>query len=206
MDGTLVDSTAVVESVWARFADRHGLDVGEILKTSHGRQMKDTVLQWGPVDVDVRAEAHDLSTFEIGQTRGIIALPGADVFANALPRDAVALVTSAPLALAEVRMAVAGIDLPAVVVTADDVDNGKPAPDCYLRAAELLGIEPADAVVFEDAEAGIAAGLAAGMRTVVVGEVSGGITVGLPRIPDYTELGFTVEVDSEGTSWLVIQL
>jgi sugar-phosphatase len=188
MDGTLIDSTAVVESVWARFATRYGIDVREILKTSHGRQMVDTVRRWAPAGTDIAAECLELSSFEITQTEGIVSLPGASSFANALPRQTRALVTSAPRELAVARMSLAGFDLPDVVITADDVERGKPDPSCYLLAAERLGVSPADAVVFEDAEAGLRAGLAAGMRCVVVGDLQGDVTRGLPRVSDYARL------------------
>jgi len=206
MDGTLVDSTAVVESVWSRFALRHGIDVRDILKTSHGKQMKDTIAAWGPAGVDVSLESSDLAAFEITQNDGVIEVAGAADFANAVPRDAIALVTSAPLALAKVRMAVAGVDLPVVVVTADEIPRGKPHPDCYLRAAELLGVDPADAIVFEDADAGIAAGLAAGMRTIVVGDLDSELAAGLPRIRDYRDVAIATMVDTEGRRQLVLTL
>jgi sugar-phosphatase len=188
MDGTLVDSTAVVEDVWARFATRHGLDVREILKTSHGRQMVDTVRRWSPDGTDIAAECRELSDYEILQTEGIVGLPGASTFVNALPQATKALVTSAPRNLAVDRMRIAGFDLPDVVVSAEDVERGKPDPSCYLRAAELLGVSPADAIVFEDAEAGVRSALAAGMRCVVVGDLQGDVTRGLPRIRDYSTL------------------
>jgi sugar-phosphatase len=188
MDGTLVDSTAVVEEVWARFATRYGLDVREILKTSHGRQMVDTVRRWAPEGTDVAAECRELAGYEILQTEGIVSLPGAAAFANALPPRTTALVTSAPRDLAVDRMRLAGFDLPDVVVSAEDVEHGKPDPSCYLRAAELLGVSPDEAIVFEDAEAGIRSALAAGMRCVVVGELRGDVTDGLPRVRDYAAL------------------
>lgn len=55
-----------------------------------------------------------------------------------------------------------------VVVTGDDVSVGKPDPEAYLRAAQLLGVEPADCLVFEDSLIGATAARAAGMRTVGV--------------------------------------
>ena len=205
MDGTLVDSTVVVERVWGRYADRHGLDVNAILATSHGRLMRETVARWAPEGVDIEAECDDLSTFELAQKDGMYAVGGAAAFANAVPRDAVALVTSAPLNLATIRLTAAGIDMPAVVVTADDVERGKPHPDPYLRAAELLGVAPRDAVVFEDAEAGIGSALAAGMRCVVVGSATGPITEGLPRIADYSQITATV-VEVEGETRILLEL
>lgn len=205
MDGTLVDSTIVVERVWSRYADRHGLDLQAILATSHGRLMRETVARWAPEGIDIEAECDDLSTFELAQTDGMYPVAGAAAFANAVPRDAVALVTSAPLNLATIRLNAAGITLPHVVVTADDVEHGKPHPDPYLRGAELLGVAPKDAVVFEDAEAGIESALAAGMRCIIVGSVTGAITEGLPRIADYSEITATV-VDVDGETRILLEL
>jgi sugar-phosphatase len=82
--------------------------------------------------------------------------------------------------------------VPDVTVTAEDVTAGKPDPSGYLLAAERLGVDPADAIVYEDAEAGIRAGLAAGMRVVVVGDHASAATAGLPRVRDHR--GTTVEV------------
>ncbi|MBU1589212.1 MAG: HAD-IA family hydrolase, partial [Actinobacteria bacterium] len=121
---------------------------------------------------------------------GVEALPGAADLLRALPK--IALVTSAPRSLALVRMKAAGLPIPEVVVTADDVEFGKPRPDCYLLAAELLGVSASDAIVFEDAEAGVLAGLAAGATVVVVGALDVAATHGLLRVPDYS--GVTVEV------------
>ncbi len=110
----------------------------------------------------------------------------------ALPAGSHALVTSAGRELARARLTGAGVRVPDLLVTAEDVANGKPHPDGYLLAASRLGVDPADAIVYEDAEAGIQAGLAAGMRVVVVGDHASDATVGLPRVRDHR--GTTVEV------------
>ena len=185
MDGTLVDSTAVVESVWSRFADMLGVPLAEILATSHGVRMEDTVRRHASANADVDAIVEELSGCELASTEPVVAVPGAAAFVRSLPADAVALVTSATLDLAELRMRAITVPMPGVVVTASDVDRGKPFPDCYLRALALIGEDPADAVVFEDAPAGIEAALAAGIRTVVVGGYDGPLARGLMRVPDY---------------------
>jgi len=69
------------------------------------------------------------------------------------------------------------------------------APRPYLDAAALLGCDPADAVVFEDADAGIRSGLAAGMQVVVVGDAAGPIAEGLPAIRDYSQIEASVDGD-----------
>jgi sugar-phosphatase len=198
MDGTLVDSTAVVEQVWTAFAAEHGMDARAIIATGHGVRAEDTMRRHGPAGFDVEAGADRLFDLEFAAVDGIVAVPGARAFVESLPAASIALVTSARRALAMRRLEIADVPTPAVVVTAADVEHGKPAPDCYLMAAELLTVDPADAIVFEDAEAGIAAGLAAGMRTVVVGSHESETTRGLPRIRDYRDVTVTVhaaEVD-----------
>lgn len=198
MDGTLVDSTAIVEQVWSEFAGRYGLDIDEILRTSHGIQAKDTVRRFAPAGADIDALAEELGGMERTRTNGIVALPGAAAFLRSLPADAVALVTSADRILAGVRMQAAGLGMPAASVTSEDVSRGKPDPEGYLRAAALLGVDPLDAVVFEDAPAGIAAGLAAGIRTVAVGPNTGKLPDGVLHIPDYASVSASVDVDEDG--------
>ena len=142
MDGTLVDSTSIVEQVWTTFAARYGLDIGEILRSSHGVQAMDTVRRFAPAGSDIQALAAELGRMELAETRGIVPVPGAPELLASLPPDAVALVTSASRDLAEVRMAAAGIGVPAVSVTSEDVMRGKPHPEGYLRAAVPAGCRP----------------------------------------------------------------
>ena len=202
MDGTLVDSTSIVEQVWTTFAGRYGLDIGEILRSSHGVQAMDTVRRFAPAGSDVHALAAELGRMELAETRGIVPVPGALELVACLPPDAVALVTSASRDLAEVRMAAAGIRVPAVSVMSEDVSQGKPHPEGYLQAAALLGVAPADAVIFEDAPAGIAAGIAAGIRTVAVGPNAGELPDGVLHIPDYAEVAVTTHVTGAGVRTL----
>jgi sugar-phosphatase len=192
MDGTLVDSHAVVERIWGNFAGRFDLDLAEILATSHGVRMVETIRRHAPAGTDAEALTVELGAIEVLDTDGVVEIPGARAFVAQLPVASVALVTSATLPLAASRMESIGVPMPGAVVTAEDVERGKPQPDCYLRAAELLGVDPVDAIVFEDAEAGIQAGLAAGMRVVVVGSWESETTVGLPRIADYAATAVTV--------------
>ena len=198
MDGTLVDSTAIVEEVWSEFAGRYGLDIEEILRTSHGVQAKDTVRRFAPAGADIDALAEELGEMERTRTDGIVALPGAAELLRSLPADAVAMVTSADRILAGVRMQAAGLEMPATTVTSEAVTRGKPPPEGYLRAAALLGAEPADVVVFEDAPAGIASARAAGMRTVVVGDAGGEAADGLWQIADYSAVTATASLDAAG--------
>ncbi|WP_122466404.1 HAD-IA family hydrolase [Pseudomonas viridiflava] len=168
MDGTLLNSVIAAERVWAKWAQKHGLDVNRFLPTIHGVRSIDTVRKQNIPGIDVQQEADAISQAEIEDVEGVAAIEGVADFLASLPADRWAVVTSAPLALAQARMKAAGLTLPDVVITAEDVTQGKPAPDGFLLAAQRLGVEPAQCLVFEDAPAGIAAGKAAGARVVVV--------------------------------------
>jgi mannitol-1-/sugar-/sorbitol-6-phosphatase len=206
MDGTLVDSTPVVEQIWSEFALRYGLDYAEILRTSHGVQAIDAVRRFAPAGADVLALTAELDAMERVRTEGIVPLPGASELLHILPDDAVALVTSADRILADIRMDAAGLTMPAAAVTADVITRGKPHPEGYLRAAELLGVQPADALVFEDAPAGIAAALAAGIRTVAVGPHTGPLPDGVLHLNDYSSVRATVATHSDGSRIISFRL
>ncbi|NKQ28614.1 HAD-IA family hydrolase [Streptomyces galbus] len=173
MDGTLVNSDAVVERVWRRWADHHGLDGDEVMKVVHGRQgyaSMAVLLPGRPMERNYADNARMLAE-ETADLDGVVPVPGAGEFLAALVRLGVphALVTSADVPLSTARMGAAGLGLPAVRVTAESVGASKPDPEGFLKGAAELGVDPADCVVFEDSGAGIAAGRAAGMRVVGVG-------------------------------------
>ncbi len=171
MDGTLVNSDAVVERIWRRWADRHGLDGDEVMKVVHGRQgyaSMAVLLPDRPMELNHADNARMLAE-ETADLEGVVAIPGAFEFLASLHGLPHALVTSADVALSTARMRAAGLGLPDVRVTAESVGASKPDPEGFLKGAAELGVDPADCVVFEDSGAGIAAGRAAGMRVVGVG-------------------------------------
>ncbi|RDV46015.1 phosphatase [Leifsonia sp. ku-ls] len=190
MDGTLVDSTPVVEAVWTSFGERHGIDPAALLAYAHGRQAVDTIAHFLP-ELSVAERdglVSDLVAEEVTRTDGIVQIPGAVALLEGLIADGapVAVVTSAPRELAVARLRAAGVPVPEVLVAAEDVSRGKPDPEGYRRAAALLGVPVEDCVVFEDAEAGLAAAVASGARVVVVGRHASHTTQGLARLADYT--------------------
>jgi sugar-phosphatase len=171
MDGTLVNSDAVVERIWRRWADRHGLEGDEVMEVVHGRQgyaSMAVLLPDRPMELNHADNARMLAE-ETADLEGVVAIPGAFEFLASLHGLPHALVTSADVALSTARMAAAGLGLPDVRVTAESVGASKPDPEGFLKAAAELGVEPADCVVFEDSGAGISAGRSAGMRVVGVG-------------------------------------
>lgn len=168
MDGTVLNSIAAAERIWAAWALRHGVDVDSFLPTIHGVRAIDTINRLALPGVDAEAEAAFITEAEIEDVEGIIEVPGAANFLKSLPANQWAIVTSAPKALALRRMAAAGIPVPLVMVTAEDVSAGKPDPAGYRLAAKRLGVEPADCLIFEDASVGILAAEAAGAGLIVV--------------------------------------
>ena len=167
MDGVLVDSTPAVARVWARWAARHGFDPAEVVHRAHGRPSITTVREYLP-NGDHFAENKEIERYEIVDMDGIVPLPGALELLNALPRGRWTIVTSCTRRLAEARLITSGLPQPEVFVTSSDIQNGKPAPDPYLKGAELLGFAAQDCVVVEDAPAGVRSGKAAGARVIAL--------------------------------------
>ncbi|MCJ1677535.1 HAD-IA family hydrolase [Streptomyces sp. APSN-46.1] len=171
MDGTIVNSDAVVERCWREWAESHGLDPREALKVVHGRQGYATMailLPERPMEHN-HAENAVMLARETADTDGVVPVGGAPEFMAALGGLPHALVTSADAALAAVRMSAAGLPMPGVRVTAESVSASKPDPEGFLKGAAALGVDPAECIVFEDSAAGIAAGQAAGMRVIGIG-------------------------------------
>ncbi|PCR93378.1 glycerol-3-phosphatase [Pseudomonas sp. FW215-R2] len=168
MDGTVLNSIAAAERIWAAWAERHGVDVETFLPTIHGVRAIDTITRLNLPGVDAEAQAAFITEAEIEDVEGIVEIPGAAAFLKSLPADRWAMVTSAPRDLALRRMAAAGIPEPAVMITAEDVTAGKPDPAGYRLAAKRLGLEPADCLIFEDATVGIQAAEAAGAPLMII--------------------------------------
>jgi sugar-phosphatase len=165
MDGTLVDSTECVVRHWRRWAERHQLDPERIIEISHGRPTLETMTLMAP-HLATPEEAQRLEASEAEDRDGIQPVRGVPSLLAALPRGRWAVVTSAPKRLAEGRLSGAGLPLPSVLVSADDVQKGKPDPEPYLLAARLLGVPPSRCLVFEDAPVGIQSARSAGMEVV----------------------------------------
>jgi mannitol-1-/sugar-/sorbitol-6-phosphatase len=177
MDGTIVDSRAIVERTWLGWATEHGIPVEAALKVAHGRRTFETMQLLAPA-VATPEEAARLDALEEEQEGGEAAIPGALELLSLLPRERWAVVTSAGHALALRRIARVGLPTPAIVIGADDVVAGKPDPEGYLKGATRLGVDPRRCVVFEDTPPGAEAGRSAGARVV-------GLTTTYSTLPRY---------------------
>ncbi len=150
-----------------RWGMKHGIDRDFVLQASHGRRTIDSIRAAAP-HLDAEEEAKEIDAEELVAREGIVEVPGALHLLSKLKPHQWAVVTSASRALATFRMGCAGLPLPEVLISGDDVTNGKPDPEGYLKAASHLGVSPERCVVVEDTPAGILAGRRAGMNIVAV--------------------------------------
>jgi sugar-phosphatase len=150
-------------SDWAR---RHGLDVAAFLPTMHGMRAIETVRRLA-LPGSIHNARREITRAETADVEGIHAIEGARIPGLA-PAEALGhrhIVTARACASADRS---AGLLLPDTLVTSEDVLRGKPAPDCFLLAAERLGADARDCLVFEDAIPGIHAAEAAGAEVAVI--------------------------------------
>ncbi|MBV2142865.1 HAD family hydrolase [Falsochrobactrum sp. TDYN1] len=168
MDGTILSSIEATERVWGAWAERHGIDPVTFVPTVHGVRAVETVCRLGLPHLDPAREAKILLEAEMADLDGIVPIDGAPEFLASLPKDRWAIVTSAPLELARRRLGAAGLAMPQNIVSAEDVERGKPSPECFQLGAKRLGFDPRNCLVFEDAAAGIVAGETAGASVIVV--------------------------------------
>jgi mannitol-1-/sugar-/sorbitol-6-phosphatase len=197
MDGTLLTSVLAAERIWGRWAARHGVDQAALMAALHGVRAIDTVRRFAPAGIDADAEAALVDRAEIEDVEGVAPIAGVLDFLASLPANRWAIVTSATVPLMRARMGAAGVPLPHIAVTAEDVERGKPAPDGYSLAAGRLGFDPAQCLVFEDAAAGIAAGEAAGADVAVISATHAtAMATQHARLHDYA--GLRVRQDMDG--------
>ena len=161
MDGVLVSSLGSVERTWETWARARGMDPALAVKTAHGRRAIETVRLLRP-DLNDMEELHWLEQMEIADNVGLEMLAGVERILENLPEKYWTVVTSATDRLARSRMEHGGIRVPARIVSADMVAQGKPHPEPYLKGAELLGLPPVECLVIEDSASGAQAGHAAG--------------------------------------------
>jgi sugar-phosphatase len=169
MDGVLVDSTPAVARVWTRWALKHGLDPDYVVRFSHGRTSLTSIRELLPHadPAEHIAENRWMEQGEIEEIADVMALPGAQQLLALVPASQIAVVTSSTRPLAEVRLRATNL-WPHVhhLVTASDIQRGKPDPEPYLKGAEALHLDPQSCVVIEDAPFGVRSGKAAGCRVL----------------------------------------
>jgi mannitol-1-/sugar-/sorbitol-6-phosphatase len=194
LDGVLVDSTGSVDRQWRIWARERGIDEEKIIAIAHGVRATEVIRTVAP-HLDAEAEVRNLERREASDHDGVAVMPGAVEMVRAIPQGRWGVVTSGSRHLATERLQLAGISLPKALVTADDVANGKPHPEPYLKGAKQLGVSPEECLVIEDAPAGIRSAHAGGMK--VVGFAStydrGNLTEADAVVDGFEQLSVTVE-------------
>ncbi len=194
LDSTLVDSWPAVERCWTDFAFRYGLTPKDFAG-SHGRSTAELVAHLVAPERQDEALAW-ITARELADQDGVVALPGSADALTALA-DHAAVATSAAGPLARARLEAAGLPVPDVVVTADDVPRAKPDPAIFLLAAQRLGADPADALVAEDSPNGLVAARRGGMATVAVTTTH--------RAEELTGLADVVVPDLGHLTWALVE-
>ena len=170
MDGVVIDSGDVYARHWRTWGAEHGYDYDRDIAHVHpGRPPVETVRIVAPhLDPQAEAVAFNERLDADDSEAPISVMPGAAALLASLPADRWTIATSAYRPIAREWLAQVGLPVPPALVTVDDIENGKPAPDPYLKAAANLGVDPARCLVVEDAPAGISAAKAAGATVLAL--------------------------------------
>jgi sugar-phosphatase len=167
LDGVLVDSSTLIERHWWKWASKHGIDPAESLHAILGLTTAEGIRLVAP-HLDAEVEANKIDTAEAKDTEGVTAYEGVMEMLGTIPGRWWGVATSGTRDTAVARMQTAGLTVPEVLISADDVTRGKPEPEPYLIAAQRMQVQPERCIVIEDSAGGLRSGLAAGMTVIAV--------------------------------------
>ena len=203
LDGVLCDSTKAVDREWREWAARKGVDGDAIMAIAHGVRTVEVIRRVAP-QLDAEAEAAAIENHEAHDQTGVVVMPGALKLVQSIPDERWGVVTSGSRLLAQNRLRHCGLPVPEVLVTSDDVVNGKPHPEPYLKGAMRLGLPPAECLVIEDAPAGIQSAHAGGMTVIGMASTYGAEKLSQADAVVRTLAG--VRVSANGTEMLRIEI
>jgi sugar-phosphatase len=167
MDGVLISSIGSVVRCWRRWAELYGVPNAAEFEVPHGIRAVDIVKMLRP-DIDPQEGLRVIEDMEVKDVADLKVLPGVKALLDGLPLERWAIVTSSTRRLLLARLRAAGLPVPERIISADEVERGKPDPEPYRRGAGLLGFRPEECVVVEDAPSGVGAGKAAGCLVIGV--------------------------------------
>ena len=192
LDGTLIDSHPAIARAWTTWLGE--FEVAPDGSSNVNGMTSEAIIRLVLPEHRVGEGTDRIEELEVLETDGIEALPGAREALEAVPANRVAVATSGTRAVATARLDAAGLTAPRVLLTADDVRHGKPAPDLFLAAARALGVDPGECLVVEDAPAGVRAARAAGAGVLAVLTTSGVEDLAADlAVPDLSHVRFVTE-------------
>lgn len=185
LDGTLVESTEGISAILSAWAIQIGQCAQKVVDFSHGKRTIEIVQEFVNAEY-VQEHYYKLTQQFIQSADQTKTIQGSNDFLNQLIKKKIlwAIVSSSERLLIKARLKAAGLPLPDQIISAEDVQVGKPSPEGYLLAAKKLGVKIQDCIVFEDAEAGVLAAQHAKAQIVIVGSLEQGLTT----IRNYTEI------------------
>ncbi|MBE7003531.1 MAG: HAD family phosphatase [Ruminococcaceae bacterium] len=175
MDGLLIDSERIWQSQWRAIAAERGITLpdsfpGEICGTAGARTLEVLRLRFQTEDAQTVRDECARRVHKL-EENGVPLKPGARDILTGLRAAGwrVAVASSSPMDMIRHNLSLDGIDgYFDALVSGQEVANGKPWPDIFLRAAEKLGLAPEECYVLEDSLSGVEAGWRAGCRTIMV--------------------------------------
>lgn len=176
MDGLLLDTETLWHSAEVELFARHGAEFSwqdklAVIGTSFAFTARYFAERLGRPVTDGAALVNEMLEIMHGELLGEVAgRPGAvELVARLSGRTRLGLASNSPRKLVDTALATAGLtDAFDTIVTSDDVEHAKPAPDLYLLACARLGVPPGDALALEDSASGVAAAKAAGLTCYAV--------------------------------------
>ena len=176
MDGTLIDNCAWHVLAWREFAHRHGRDLSERqildwMGATSSYYMNRIFEREVPADECAELTREKEELYRAMYAPHLALADGLKEILDDARRRGIQLAIATGGSLDNVDFILDGLNLRPmfdVIVDASQYERGKPAPDCYLKAAARMGLDPAECLVFEDAVAGVRSGKAAGMRVAAV--------------------------------------
>lgn len=164
-DGVLVDSMGTVDGSWGKWSQEFSPGF-KISYAQHGKRASEIVRSLVSED-NYEQALERINQLELDLVHLTTAMPGARQLLEALEPGSWTVVTSAGRELGMGRLEAAGLPVPELLVSADEVSKGKPDPEPYLIGARKLGLSAEDCIVFEDAPSGVAAAVAARAKYVL---------------------------------------
>ena len=178
-DGLMFDTEKIWQKNWKELADERGIVLPEefthdICGTS-GALMNSVIEKYYGVEDGAPIAAECVRRVHEDEAKHIDEKPGLKTILEMFRKNGVimAVASSSPEAMIRRNLANGGVEeYFDAVVSGQSVEHGKPAPDIFLKAAEMIHLKPEECYVFEDAFNGVRAGAAAGCRTIMIPDIT----------------------------------